>query len=110
MLRLCGIPCIVTDMPNTNAVIADRVRGVAAEKRLNQQAVATILGLSRTSIAERYSGRIPFTGPELYVLSSSLDVRIDRFFPSHSAASSVTASPRRSADGAAFAVPADSNP
>ena len=68
-------------MPNTNTVIADRVRGVAAEKRLSQQRVADILSLSRTSVTERYSGRVPFTAPELFTLAGALNVDVARFYP-----------------------------
>lgn len=68
-------------MTNVNIVIANKVRGVAAEKRFNQKHVAEALTLSRTSVADRYSGRIPFTGPELMRLAVTFDVPIERLFP-----------------------------
>lgn len=68
-------------MTETTKLIADKARGVAAEKRFTQERIAATLGLSRTSVAERYSGRIPFTAPEIFALASALDVDIARFFP-----------------------------
>ena len=68
-------------MTETTKQIADKARGVAAEKRFTQEHVAKALGISRTSVAERYSGRIPFTAPEIFTLAAALDVDIARFFP-----------------------------
>lgn len=61
--------------------IADRVRGVLAEKRVTQSRVAATLGLSRTSIGDRMSGRVPFTAAEVFTLSTALRVPVIRFFP-----------------------------
>lgn len=69
------------DMPETTTAIADKVRGVAAEKRFTQKHIATTLNISRTSVVERVNGRIPFTGAELLTLASAMNVPITRFFP-----------------------------
>ena len=76
-----GIPCIVNDMTTSNSDIADKVRGVAAEKRFTQARIAEALELSRTSVVERYTGRVPFTAPEVFTLASAMDVPVSRFFP-----------------------------
>lgn len=76
-----GIPCILSDMSEPTTAIADKVRGVAAEKRYSQQRVAEVLGISRTSVVERYNGRIAFSGPELLTLSIAMGLPISRFFP-----------------------------
>lgn len=68
-------------MPDTMTSIADKVRGVAQEKRTTQEAIARFLGLSRDSVSQRYQGRIPFTGPELHRLASEWNVPISRLFP-----------------------------
>lgn len=73
-------------MPDSVKVISDKVRGVAAEKRFTQQRVAEALKISRTSVVERYQGRVPFTGPELFTLSTEMGVPVSRFFPEEVAA------------------------
>lgn len=79
-----GKPCIVAGMPNVSGSIADKVRGVAAEKRFTQARIAATLGLSRTSVVERMNGRVPFTADELLRLASVMGEPITRFFPEHS--------------------------
>lgn len=76
-----GIPCIVIGMTSTPTGIPDKVRGVAAEKRYSQERIARTLGISRTSVVERFNGRVPFTAEELLTLSLHLNVPIARFYP-----------------------------
>ncbi|WP_243063236.1 helix-turn-helix domain-containing protein [Humibacter sp. RRB41] len=71
----------MADMQDELTVIADRVRGIAAEKRKDQKAVAAVLEISRQSVNQRFLGRIPFTGPELLRLADAWDVDVARFFP-----------------------------
>lgn len=80
-LKVSGIPGTVADMTETTTAIADKVRGVAAEKRFTQDRIARTLGLSRTSVVERVNGRIPFAGAELFTLAQAMDVPVSRFFP-----------------------------
>ena len=68
-------------MENETQQISDKVRGVAAEKRFSQQRIATALSVSRTTVADRFAGRTPYTGPELLTLSREFGVPITRFFP-----------------------------
>lgn len=68
-------------MTTTTQVIADKVRGVAAERRVTQQDIATALGISRTSVAERFAARVPYTAPEIFTLSILLHVPVNRFYP-----------------------------
>lgn len=77
-----GIPCTLNGMTPTSTGIPDKVRGVAAEKRYSQQRIASVLGLSRTSIVERLNGRVPFTAEELLTLSVEMSVPVSRFYPS----------------------------
>lgn len=72
---------MITGMTDTTAAIADKVRGVAAEKRFTQKRIAETLDLSRTSIVERYGGRVPYTGVELFELAEAMHVPVTRFFP-----------------------------
>lgn len=68
-------------MTETTTEIADKVRGVAAEKRFTQRRISDTLGISRTSVVERINGRIAFTGPELFTLAVAMRVPVSRFFP-----------------------------
>jgi len=61
--------------------IADKVRGIAAEKRADQDAVAKVLGLSRQAVNQRFNGRVPFAGAELLRLARVFNTPITRFFP-----------------------------
>jgi transcriptional regulator with XRE-family HTH domain len=68
-------------MANTTQRIANRVRGVAAEHRFTQARIADVLSLSRTSVVERFNGRVPFTAPELFELSTAMGIPVSTFFP-----------------------------
>ncbi|WP_194385153.1 helix-turn-helix domain-containing protein [Microbacterium luteum] len=68
-------------MTQTTSRIADKVRGVAAEKRFTQGAIAQALGIARSSVAERLAGRVSFTADEILKLSAAMDVPVSRFFP-----------------------------
>jgi len=68
-------------MKDDMAQIADRVRGVIAEKRLDQEAVASILGISRQSVSQRLRGKVAFTAPELFRLAVALSLPVWRFYP-----------------------------
>ena len=72
---------MITGMSTTTERIADKVRGLAAENRFTQQRIAVALNMSRTSVTERFSGRVAFTAPELFTLAHEFDVDIARFFP-----------------------------
>lgn len=71
----------VSRMPDAMTIIADKVRGVASEKRATQEDVAEILGVSRQTISERYAGKVAFTGPQLLHLSRRWNVPVERFYP-----------------------------
>lgn len=61
--------------------IADRVRGVTASRRLNQEAVAKHIGISRQTVSAKMLGKVPFTSVELLILARKLNVPIDQFYP-----------------------------
>jgi len=61
--------------------IADRVAGVAAEKRASQSVVAGIVGLSRQAVNMRYNAKIPWGASEVLRLARHWQVPIERFFP-----------------------------
>jgi DNA-binding transcriptional regulator YdaS (Cro superfamily) len=67
-------------MPDEMIHIADRVRGVAAEKRANQQTIADILGMSRGSVNQRMTGNIPFAAWEIGRLAHAFDVPVSAFY------------------------------
>ncbi len=68
-------------MATTTERIANRVRGAAAENRFTQSRIADVLGISRTSVVERFNGRVPFTATELHDLAAAMGVPVSRFFP-----------------------------
>lgn len=68
-------------MTGTTTEIANKVRGVAAEKRFTQGRISETLGISRTSVVERINGRIAFSGAELFELAVAMRVPVARFFP-----------------------------
>ena len=76
-----GIPYIVPDMPDAMTNIADRVRGIAVEKRFTHDRIASLLRLSRTSVSARMNGSIPWTGAELLILAAAFRISPARFFP-----------------------------
>lgn len=62
------------------SIVADKVRGIAAEKRVRQAELASALKVSRMAIVRRLNGSVPFTDRELIALSEHLGVRVGAFF------------------------------
>lgn len=60
--------------------VADKVRGISAEKRLRQADLADTLKVSRMAIVRRLNGSVPFTDRELILLAKRLDVKVGAFF------------------------------
>lgn len=71
-------------MQNAMTEIANRVRGIAVEKRFTHERIASLLHLSRTSVSARMNGLIPWTGPELLTLAAVWRISPARFFPESS--------------------------
>lgn len=76
----------MTRMEDETKAVADKVRGVAAEKRASQDAIARELSLSRQAVSARMTGKVAFTAPEVLTLSKALGVPVSRFFPDEAAA------------------------
>lgn len=76
-----GIPFTLYGMQNATIEIADRVRGIAVEKRYTHDRIARLLDMSRTSVSARMNGTIPWTGAELLMLAAVFRVAPSRFFP-----------------------------
>lgn len=68
-------------MASNTERIANRVRGLAAEHRLTQQRIAEVLGISRTSVGERFNGRVPFTATEMLALANEMGLPVARLYP-----------------------------
>lgn len=68
-------------MQDESVDIANKVRGVAAEKRVSQERIASILGISLGSVNARMNGKVPFSSVELLRLSRAFDVEVGVFFP-----------------------------
>lgn len=64
----------------TNADVAQKVRGLAAEHRVSQTAMAKTLSVSRMSMHRRMTGSTPFTAEELIRLSRVIGVPVSAFF------------------------------
>lgn len=80
-LRLSAFRDTLARMPDETTRIADKVRGVASEKRASQEQVGEILKLSRHSVNLRFNGKVPFTATEILTLSWAWDEPYSRFFP-----------------------------
>ncbi|MBD3753347.1 MAG: XRE family transcriptional regulator [Micrococcales bacterium] len=81
---------MLTVMTATASRIADKIRGVAAEKRFTQKRIAQTLGIAQSSVTERLAGRVPFTAPEVLTLAAAMGEPVERFFPSPAAAPAPT--------------------
>lgn len=68
-------------MKDATVVIADKVRGLAAENHLTQQSIADIIGRDRKAVHERWHGRVPFSGAELFAIAQATGTPINRLFP-----------------------------
>ena len=60
--------------------IADKARGAASEKRVNQEEIAHILGLSRQAVNLRMNAKVPFAAWEIKRLSRALGIPVSAFF------------------------------
>ena len=72
---------MMENMKDTMKQIADKVRGVAAEKHVTQQAMANLLGMSRAAFSDRINGKVPFGAHEILALANHFDVPVTRLFP-----------------------------
>ena len=72
---------IMDFMQDAMELIAGRVRGLAAERRLTQERLAELLGLERKAIGARLSGSVGFTAAEMWTLSNVFDVPIADLYP-----------------------------
>lgn len=61
--------------------IANKVRGVAAEKRVTQERIAELLSLSVGSVNARMNGKVAFTSVEILRLARALDADVSSFYP-----------------------------
>lgn len=68
-------------MSDIKTQIADKVRGLMAEKRSNQQQIADLLGLSRQAVNARFTGKAPWQAWELQALALHWAVPVVRFYP-----------------------------
>jgi transcriptional regulator with XRE-family HTH domain len=67
----------------TNADVAAKVRGVAAERRITQAQIASLLGVSPMAMSRRMSGTTPFAPEELIAIARHLGVAVATFFGEH---------------------------
>lgn len=69
-------------MTDDTRAIAAKVRGVASEYDLSQEAVAALIGLvDRKAVGARFQGRVAFTATELFRFARATGEPIERFFP-----------------------------
>lgn len=64
----------------TNADVAAKVRGIAAEHRVQQAELATVVGISRMGMSRRLSAQTPFTPEELIKIARRFGVPVATFF------------------------------
>lgn len=64
----------------TNAEVAGKVRGAAAERRVRQAELAAALSMSEMAMSRRMQGQTPFSPEELSRLGDVLRVPVATFF------------------------------
>lgn len=64
----------------TNADVARRVRGLAAEMQVKQSTLAAGLHVSRMAMWRRMTGETPFTAEEMIVVSRVIGVPVSAFY------------------------------
>jgi transcriptional regulator with XRE-family HTH domain len=64
----------------SNADVAAKVRGVAAEKRTTQADLAAVLHTSPMAVSRRMTGATPFTPEELIAIARHFGVSVATFF------------------------------
>lgn len=64
----------------SNAEVAARVRGAAAARRLTQEQIGAVLGVSKMAVSRRLAGVTPFTPHELSLLAVTFETRVGAFF------------------------------
>lgn len=64
----------------TNADVARRVRGIAAERKVKRASIADALHISRMAVWRRMEGETPFTPEEMIQLSDLIGVPVAAFF------------------------------
>lgn len=64
----------------TNADVARRVRGLAAENQIKQARLASALHLSRMATWRRMTGETPFTAEELIIAARVIGVPVAAFY------------------------------
>ena len=67
----------------SNAQVANKVRGAAAEKRIRQADIAVELSMSEMAVSRRMKGDTPFSPEELSRIAALLDVPVATFFGEH---------------------------
>ncbi len=65
--------------PNESDVAA-KVRGIAAERRIKQEQIAEVLGVSRNGVVRRYNGTTAYSTGDLIKLSRFFNVPVATFF------------------------------
>lgn len=75
-------------MQPTAEALADQARAIAEEvrvarfrRRMHQEDVALLIGITQGPYARREKGEVAFTGPELVLLAIAFDVDVAEFFP-----------------------------
>lgn len=64
----------------SNADVAAKVRGAAAEHRVNSATLADQVPMSRMAMSRRMSGSTPFSPAELIRVAKLLQVPVSTFF------------------------------
>ena len=64
----------------SNADVANKVRGVAAEKRVTQAELAFALSMTEMAMSRRMKGQTPFSPEELSRMADVLSTPVSTFF------------------------------
>lgn len=60
--------------------VADRIRGLMAERRISQSALAESIGLSRAAMGRRFTGQIALDLDDLAAIARVLEIPMSSLF------------------------------
>lgn len=64
-----------------NIVLGSKIRSIRRRKKISQEKLADMIGVSRTTVLQWESGKTNLTMPNMYKLSEALDINVGDIMP-----------------------------
>jgi len=77
----------MSQQPPVNSIVAEKIRRVAADKRINQTTLGAAINVTQSGFSKRLLGRIPFSIDELAALAQVLEIPLTELISAEPAAS-----------------------